>query len=173
MRKRVIACVLPLAAASGLLATHVVPTLANNPQEAPQTSSRIAVGPQYDTTHVYVEPGKVPALTSSWKATFGGTSTAVSVTDVTPTPSRTKSRLIFSPVGTLSVFDFQTPIPYPFGAERTGWLVTNMATGIRQARASGASVIVSPFRDPVGLDAVIQFPGGVNTQLYWHTTAPV
>ena len=29
-----------------------------------------------------------------------------------------------------------------------------------------------PFDDPIGKDAIIQWPGGVNTQLYWHTTAP-
>ncbi len=31
---------------------------------------------------------------------------------------------------------------------------------------------VAPFDDPIGRDAIIQWPGGVNTQLYWHTTAP-
>ncbi|MGJ5756354.1 hypothetical protein FB563_8486 [Streptomyces puniciscabiei] len=173
MRNRVLARILLLAATSGLLATGAIMTAADNTQQAARSSSRIAVGPQYDSTHVYVEPGKVPAFTASWKATFGGTNTAVSVTDVTPTPSRTKSELVLSPVGTLSVFDFQTPIPYPFGAERTGWLMTNLDAGIRQARASGAHVLVSPFPDPIGRDAVIQFPGGINTQLYWHTTAPV
>lgn len=173
MRKRVLACLLPLAAISGLVATHTATTSAGAPERAAaQDSTRIAVGPQYDTTHVYVEPGTMPAFTASWKAVFGGTSTAVSVTDVTPTPSRTESELVLSPVGTLSVFDFQTPVPYPFGAERTGWLVTSMDAGVRRARASGADVLVSPFPDPIGQDAVIQFPGGVNAQLYWHTTAP-
>ncbi|MEV7391072.1 glyoxalase [Streptomyces sp. NPDC091215] len=163
-----------MAAASVLLATvPAVPASTDTPSgSTPSGSSSIAVGPQYDTTHVYIEPGKMPAFAASWKATFGGSSTAVSVTDVTPTPSQTKSQLVFSPVGTLSVFDFQTPIPFPFGAERTGWLLTNMSTGIKQAQASGAHVIVSPFPDPVGRDAVIQFPGGVNTQVYWHTKAP-
>jgi hypothetical protein len=33
-------------------------------------------------------------------------------------------------------------------------------------------VIVSPFNDPIGRDAVIQWPGGVNMQLYWHMTPP-
>ncbi|MER6567543.1 hypothetical protein ABT288_15460 [Streptomyces sp. NPDC001093] len=50
--------------------------------------------------------------------------------------------------------------------------MTNMDSGIEQPRASGANVIVSPFPAPVGRDAVIPFPGGVNTQLYWHTTPP-
>jgi hypothetical protein len=27
-------------------------------------------------------------------------------------------------------------------------------------------------RDPIGRDVIIQWPGGVNMQLYWHTTAP-
>ncbi|MFE7314047.1 glyoxalase [Streptomyces sp. NPDC057555] len=172
MRNRVLAYVLPIAATAGLLAGHMASTVAGTPSRAVRTGSRIAVGTQYNTTHVYVRPGTMPAFAAAWKATFGGTTSTASVADVTPTPSRTKSQLIFSPVGTLSVFDFQTPIPFPFGTERTGWLMTSMPAGIQQARASGAKVIVSPFPDPVGQDAVIQFPGGVNTQLYWHTTAP-
>ena len=70
------------------------------------------------------------------------------------------------------MFGFKTPIPYPFGAERTGYLVTNLDAGIREAHAAGADVIVSPFNDPIGRDAIIQWPGGVNMQPYWHTTAP-
>ncbi|MFF3513240.1 glyoxalase [Streptomyces sp. NPDC002573] len=173
MRDRALAHVLPVALSAALL---VVPAAATSAETLPRAGlsapSEIAVGPQYDTTHVYVEPGKMAVFTASWKATFGGTNTAVTVTGVTPTPSRTKSRLIFSPVGTLSVFDFQTPVPYPFGAERTGWLLKDFDAGIRHARASGAHLLVSPFSDPIGRDAVIQFPGGINTQVYWHTTAP-
>src|SRR5439155_27080411 len=43
---------------------------------------------------------------------------------------------------------------------------------IRTAKATGADVLVTSFNDPIGRDAIIQWPGGVNTQLYWHTTAP-
>jgi hypothetical protein len=82
------------------------------------------------------------------------------------------SQLVFTPVGTLSVFGFKTPVPYPFGAERTGYLVTDFDAAVRAARASGADVIVAPFNDPIGRDAIVQWPGGVNMQLYWHTTAP-
>jgi hypothetical protein len=82
------------------------------------------------------------------------------------------SQLVLTPAGTLSVFGFETPIPYPFGSERTGYLVTDMESAIRAAHATGADILVSPFKDPIGLDAIIQWPGGVNTQLYWHTTAP-
>ena len=91
---------------------------------------------------------------------------------VTPTPSSTRMQLVLTPVGTLSVFGFKTPIPYPFGLERTGYLVTDLDEAIRAARATGADVLVVPFNDPIGRDAVIQWPGGVNTQLYWHTAAP-
>jgi predicted enzyme related to lactoylglutathione lyase len=72
----------------------------------------------------------------------------------------------------VSVFGFKTPIPYPFGLERTGYLVTDMDAAVRAARQTGADVLVAPFPDPIGRDAIIQWPGGVNTQLYWHTTAP-
>src|SRR5580698_2898781 len=132
----------------------------------------VAVGPQYDTTHVYVAPQDFDRFVTSLVATFGGTTTKQGVFTVTPTPSSTISQLVLTPVGTLSVFGFKTPVPYPFGLERTGYLVTEMNDAIREARAKGADVMVTPFDDPIGKDAIIQFPGGVNTQLYWHTTAP-
>lgn len=135
-------------------------------------SPSVAVGPQYDTTHVYLAPEDFDRFVASWTATFGGTTSKQGVLTVTPTPSSTISQLILTPVGTISVFGFTTPIPFPFGAERTGYLVTNMDAAIKAARAAGADVLVDPFPDPIGRDAVIQWPGGVNMQLYWHTTPP-
>lgn len=132
----------------------------------------IAVAPQYDTTHVYVAPDDVDKFVTSFLATFGGKSTRQVVATVTPTPSSTTSQLLQTPVGTVSLFGFKTPIPYPFGAERNGYLVTDIDRAIRAARAAGADVIVSTFPDPIGRDAVVQWPGGVNLQLYWHTTKP-
>ena len=132
----------------------------------------VAVGPQYDTTHVYVAPQDFDRFVASLIATFGGTTTKQGIFTVTPTPSSTMSQLVLTPVGTISVFGFKTPIPYPFGVERTGYLVTDMNEAIRAAKATGADVLVPPFNDPIGRDAIIQWPGGVNTQLYWHTTAP-
>jgi len=132
----------------------------------------VAVGPQYDTTHVYVAPQDFDRFVASLIATFGGTTTKQGVFTVTPTPSSTMSQLVMTPVGTVSVFGFKTPVPYPFGLERTGYLVTDIDEAIRAAKATGADVLVAPFNDPIGRDAIIQWPGGVNTQLYWHTTAP-
>jgi predicted enzyme related to lactoylglutathione lyase len=132
----------------------------------------VAVGPQYDTTHVYVAPPDFDRLVASLIATFGGTTTKQGVFTVTPTPSSTMSQLVMTPVGTVSVFGFKTPVPYPFGLERTGYLVTDVDEAIRAAKATGADVLVAAFNDPIGRDAIIQWPGGVNTQLYWHTKAP-
>jgi hypothetical protein len=132
----------------------------------------VAVAPQYDTTHVYVAPGDFDRFVASVIATFGGAASKQGVFTVTPTPSSTISQLVLTPVGTLSVFGFKTPVPYPFGLERTGYLVTDMEGAVRAARTDGADVLVSPFKDPIGQDAVVQWPGGVNMQLYWHTTAP-
>src|SRR6202166_316197 len=135
-------------------------------------TASVAVGPQYDTTHVYVAPQDFDRFVASLIATFGGTAAKQGVFTVTPTPSSTMSQLVMTPAGTVSVFGFKTPVPYPFGLERTGSLVTDMDEAIRAAKATGADVLVAPFNDPIGRDAIIQWPGGVNTQLYWHTTAP-
>lgn len=132
----------------------------------------VAVGAQYDTTHVYVAPADVDRFVQSFTTTFGGKSSKQVVATVTPTPSSTTSQLVQTPVGTVSLFGFTTPVPYPFGLERTGYLVRDMDAAIKAARAAGAEVIVQPFKDPIGLDAVIAWPGGVNMQLYWHFSAP-
>lgn len=132
----------------------------------------VAVAPQYDTTHVYVAPDDFDKFVASLIATFGGKASKEGVFTVTPTPSLTMSQLVMTPAGTLSVFGFKTPVPYPFGAERTGYLVTDIDTAIGAARTNGADVIVASFPDPIGRDAIIQWPGGVNMQLYWHTTPP-
>jgi hypothetical protein len=138
----------------------------------PTATANVAVAPQYDTTHVYVAPEDFDHFVASFVATFGGTATKKGVFTVTPTPSTTMSQLVLTPAGTVSVFGFKTPVPYPFGLERTGYLVINMADAVRAAKETGADVLVAPFNDPIGQDAVIQWPGGVNTQLYWHTSTP-
>jgi hypothetical protein len=145
-------------------------TFAQSSQAAGTAS--VAVGPQYDTTHVYVAPQDFDGFVASLIATFGGTTTKQGVFTVTPTPSSTMSQLVLTPVGSISVFGFKTPIPYPSGLERTGYLVTDMDEAIGAAKAAGADVLVAAFNDPIGRDAIIQWPGGVNTQLYWHTAAP-
>src|SRR5215467_722565 len=151
-----------------LAASLVLPQTAR----AGDVNTVYGVGAQYDTTHVYVAPDDVDKFVTSFLATFGGKSTKQVVATVTPTPSSTTSQLLQTPVGTVSLFGFKTPIPYPFGAERTGYLVTDIDAAVRAAQARGAAVTVATFPDPIGRDVIIQWPGGVNMQLYWHTTAP-
>jgi predicted enzyme related to lactoylglutathione lyase len=163
----------PLIRAALLL--FLLSSFAAGAQTAPArdaSDAGVAVGPQYDSTHVYVAPADMDAFVATFVATFGGQPSKRIVTNVLPVPSSTEFQFLMSPVGTLSIFAFETPIPYPFGQERTGYLVTDMDQAIKAARSAGAEVIVEPFKDPIGLDAVIQWPGGVKMQLYWHFTPP-
>src|SRR5580698_9916872 len=130
-------------------------------QERSEPSAGLAVAPQYDTTHVYVSPSDVDDFVKSFLGTFGGTSTKQVVATVTPTPSSTTSQLLQTPVGTVSLFGFTTPIPANFGDERSGYLITDMNSAVAAARQAGADVVVATFRDPIGLDAIVQWPGGV------------
>ncbi|MFM0238969.1 VOC family protein [Paraburkholderia phytofirmans] len=173
----------PLAAFGAALLIGLAPVTAafadNGPPEVPSGKSALAarmpdvsVGAQYDTTHVYVASADLDAFVTSFLATFGGKASPRAVFTVTPTPSKTASQYVQTPVGMLSVFGFETPIPYPFGNERTGYLVTNIDQAVKAARAAGADVLVDSFDDPIGKDAIIQWPGGLTMQLYWHTKAP-
>ena len=132
----------------------------------------VAVGSQYDTTHVYVAPDDFQRFVASLLTVFGGTTSKQGVFTVTPTPSETLSQLVMTPAGSVSVFGFKTPVPFPFGTERTGYLVTDLDAAVNAARSCGAEIVVDPFTDPIGRDAIIRWPGGVTMQLYWHTTAP-
>jgi len=135
-------------------------------------AAKIAVGPQYDATHVYIAPSDFDAFVTSFTATFGGKASKRIVANVLPVASSAEWQYLSTGAGPLSIFAFQTPVPFPFGQERTGYLVTDMDQAIKAARAAGAEVIVEPFKDPIGIDAVVQWPGGVKMQLYWHFTTP-
>ncbi len=155
---------------AGLAAAVAI--IAGAAERASTEEATVAVGPQYGTTHVYVSPGDVDRFAKSFVATFGGNSTKPVVATVTPTPSGTISVILRTPVGLISLFGFKTPIPFPFGAERTGYLVTDIDRAVEAARKAGAAVLVAPFSDAIGRDTIIQWPGGVNMQLYWHTIKP-
>jgi hypothetical protein len=148
------------------------PPLGSNPVVARDASPLIGVGSQYGTTHVYVAAADMDRFATSFLATFGGKSSQPSAVTVTPTPSTTNWQALATPVGLVSLFGFTTPIPYPFGQERTGYLVTDMDAAVRAARKAGAAVVVTPFPDAIGSDVVMQWPGGVNMQFYWHIKPP-
>jgi hypothetical protein len=80
----------------------------------------VAVGPQYDSTHVYVPPADIDAFVNSIVATFGGQPSKRIVGNVLPVASSTGMQYVLTPVGVLSIFAYQTPVPFPFrrGAHR-------------------------------------------------------
>lgn len=43
------------------------------------------------------------------------------------------------------MFGFKSPIPYPFEAERTDYLVTDIDTAVRLAGTHNAEVVLTPF----------------------------
>jgi hypothetical protein len=148
-----------------------VHTLIAKDKSADQGSS-VAVGPQYGATHVYVAPSDLDNFVASLIATFEGTKSEPTVLQITPTPSETIFQAVRTPVGIFSVFGFKTPIPFPFGTERVGYLVTDLDAAVRSAKAHNADIVVAPFNDPIGRDVIVVWPGGVNMQFYVHTTAP-
>jgi len=157
-----------------LLLSSLVMTASNSIARDPAHSPtpQVAVGAQYDTTHVYVKAADFDRFVNSFTATLGGKGSARIPSTLTPTPSKADFQYVWTPVGTLSTFAFSTPIPYPFGLERTGWLVTDMDLALKAARDNGAKVIVDKWPDPIGYDAIIQWPGGIKMQLYWHSKTP-
>jgi hypothetical protein len=66
---------------------------------APQPTVNVAVGPQYDSTHVYVTPADLDAFVSSFVATFGGHANKPVISTVTPTASSTQLQFVMTPVG--------------------------------------------------------------------------
>src|SRR5580704_16991084 len=159
MRERRVVAAISSVCTRLLTALSLLPLLAfaTLAQTGSAPVSSVAVGPQYESTHV--APVDLDAFVKSFSATFGGQPSKRTVTNVLPVPSSTEFQYVWTPVGTLSVFAFETPIPFPFGQERTGYLVTDMGEAIKAARAAGAEVIVEPFKDQIGVDAVIQWPG--------------
>ena len=93
-----------------------------------------AVGAQYGGTHVYVATADMAPFLTSFTATFGGQSAKPVTTTVTPTPSSTIFEAVQTPAGSLSVFAFTTPIPYPF---QPGGPVTSSRGIVTQRRACG------------------------------------
>jgi hypothetical protein len=75
-----------LAFATTLLGSMVaVPAIADSDASA----ASVAVGPQYDSTHVYVAPDQVEPFVASFIATFGGHASKPAEVKVTPTESAT------------------------------------------------------------------------------------
>lgn len=149
------------------VAGTAVAVSAGSAEGVPQPVAPVqAYGVEYDASHVYVQHGKLNAFIKSWEATFGGTNNPPTVFGITPTPSKALASIIHSPVGLLAAYDYQTPVPYPFGTEQTGFAVHGIDGAAQAARRTGATVPVAPWTGPVGREAVVRFPGGFSSQIW-------
>lgn len=159
-----------MAAVAALVTASVASVTASAATETPSpavhSKSASPYGPSYNTGHAYVEHGQLDAFIHSWEATFGGTNPPPSASNITPTQSTELGAIINSPIGIVSAYDYQTPVPYPFGAEHGGIAVHGIDTATATADRDGASAIVAPWTGPIGRESVVQFPGGVDFQLY-------
>jgi hypothetical protein len=72
-----------------ILAATAAPVLAAD-ENASARGPSLAVGPQYDKTHIYVAPEDFERSVESLIETFGGTKSQAAVIKITPTPSETK-----------------------------------------------------------------------------------
>jgi predicted enzyme related to lactoylglutathione lyase len=126
-------CVVPaiLAVAPGIVLTV---------KDAPAATPSLAVGPQYDSTHVYVTPEDLDRFTTSLVSTFGGAKTQSAVFTVTPTPSD--------------------------GRETTGYEIDDLSDTLTKAKAAGATVLVEPYSVATRRAAMVQFPGGFIAEIH-------
>ncbi len=62
----------------------------SDPTLHPANRGAVAVGPECDTTHVYVAPESFDALVNSFVATFGGSALKRSTANVIPVSSSTE-----------------------------------------------------------------------------------
>jgi len=129
----------------GMALSWLPPALADSTSSA---SPIVGVAPQYDTTHVYVDPRDFGKFVDSLLATFGGTRSKQGVFTVTPTPSKTMSQLVLTHAGSVSVFGFVTSIPYPFGAERTGYRRSPRYIAAKRAPQNRRAIFVFDLLSP-------------------------
>lgn len=137
-----------------LLVAAVLPV--NACSTAPPDDAKIALGTAFRTFHVYAQPGTAAAFVDSWIATFGGhAQPPANDIDLTPYPSKATAIMVSSPVAALSVYDFSTGIPYPFGSEVSGWGVTG------------------PRAAPDGHSVIVRFPGGYLVEIHDGQQTPL
>jgi hypothetical protein len=60
-------------------------------------------------------------------------------------------------------------LPYPYGHETTGYEVADVAVTLTKAKASGATVLVEPYKTDEREAAFVQFPGGYVAEIHSRT----
>jgi hypothetical protein len=57
-------------------------------------------------------------------------------------------------------------LPYPYGHEVTGYEVAAVGETLAKAKASGATVLVEPYKVDGREAAIVQFPGGYIAEIH-------
>ena len=109
----------------------------------------VAVGPQYDTTHVYVVPEDVDKFVASFLSTFGGQSTKQVRQAMVQTLYRSKVRFFRKHYGSL----YATTLRAGFVAMlRAKWLVLALFAVVRRGARVGPPLRWRDLRSPVRPD---------------------
>lgn len=133
--------------------------------ESARAKGPLAIAPQYQTSIVYLAPEDFDNFVASLVATFGGTKLSRRMQQVSPTPSRALTQTVLTPVGDFSVRAFTGPIPYAFGTERVSFRVSDLDAAVASAKSHGIDIRVTNFPAPVGFDALVEWPGGLQMEL--------
>jgi hypothetical protein len=73
---------------------------------------------------------------------------------------------IESKFGKLTALVTDGHLPYPYGREKTGYEVANLADTLAKTKAAGADVIVPPYKTDERDAAIVQFPGGYIAEIH-------
>ena len=73
---------------------------------------------------------------------------------------------IESAFGKITVLVTDGHLPYPYGHETTGYDVTAIGETLAKAKASGANILVRPYKLMGVAAAIVEFPGGYIAEIH-------
>jgi hypothetical protein len=73
---------------------------------------------------------------------------------------------IESTFGKITVLVTDGHLPYPYGHEVMGYEVAAVGETLAKAKASGATVLVEPYKSDGREAAMVQFPGGYVAEIH-------
>ena len=73
---------------------------------------------------------------------------------------------IESAFGKITVLVTDGHLPYPYGHETTGYDVTAVGETLAKAKASGANILVEPYKADEREAAIVEFPGGYIAEIH-------
>ncbi|MDX3909623.1 MAG: hypothetical protein QHC67_07360 [Sphingobium sp.] len=153
--------------ATALIAISPAAAPAQSSAPAQNSGNNFLVGPQYDTTHVYVAPEDFDRFVTSFIATFGRTASKQGVFQVTPTDSKSYRRLrMTSGYGKMNVMVSGGQLPWPYGRDMTGYEVGDLTATLAKAKAAGVETLVPPHAESNRTSAIVRFPGGYIAEVH-------